>query len=99
MPAAVGFRGSARRAAFVVDLDALLAHLAAHGLLVGDGVLVEAHALLGNRDGLGHGDLLVQRDLVLLLGDRRAVGGVVGVRIGDRLALDAYLLALHRHGL
>src|SRR3954453_19604894 len=99
MPAAVGFRGSARRAAFVVDLDALLAHLAAHGLLVGDGVLVEAHALLGNRDGLGDGDLLVESDLVLLVGDRGAVGRAAGVRLGDRLALDADLLALYRHGL
>src|SRR3712207_6962839 len=42
--------------------------------------------------------LLVEHDLVLLLGDRRAVEGLVGVRLGDGLPLDADLLALHRDG-
>src|SRR4051812_49537272 len=38
----------------------------------------------------------MQHDLVLLLGDRGAVHRVVEVRIRDRLALDADLLALDR---
>ena len=37
-------------------------------------------------------------DLVILVGDRRAVRGVIDVGIGDRLALDADLFALHRDG-
>src|SRR3954463_1069771 len=80
-----------------VDLDLLLGDRVGHLALLLNGVLVEAHALL--RDGaLLHDGLLgVERDLVLLLGDRRAVGGLVDVGVGDRLALDADLLALHRH--
>src|SRR3954451_25237873 len=80
-----------------VDLDLLLGDRVGHLALLLDGLLVQAHALL--RDGaLLHDGLLgVERDLVLLLGDRRAVGGLVDVGVGDRLALDADLLALHRH--
>src|SRR3954447_4091716 len=80
-----------------VDLDLLLGDRVGHLALLLDGLLVEAHALL--RDGaLLHDWLLgVERDLVLLLGDRRAVGGLVDVGVGDRLTLDADLLTLHRH--
>jgi hypothetical protein len=35
---------------------------------------------------------------VLLLRDLGAAGGGVQVGVGDRLALDPDLLALHRHG-
>src|SRR3954452_19947827 len=82
-----------------LGLDLLLADVLADGLLVSADVLVEADALL--RDGalLDDGLLGVERDLVLLLGDLRAVerGAAVGVR--DRLALDADLLALDGNGL
>src|SRR3954451_18095750 len=79
-----------------LGLDLLLADVLADGLLVGMDVLVEADALL--RDGALLDDRLlgVERDLVLLLGDRRAVERLVDVALGDRLALDADLLALHR---
>jgi len=43
--------------------------------------------------------LLVQRDLVLLLGQVTAGGGGVAVGVGDRLALDPDLLTAHRHRL
>src|SRR4051812_17024988 len=82
-----------------VGLDALLADLLGDRLLVGVDVLVEAHALLGDGALLDDGLLLVQHDLVLLLGDRRAVHRLADVGVGDRLALDADLLALHRDGL
>jgi hypothetical protein len=56
-------------------------------------VLVEAHALLGDR-ALGGDDLfLVEHDLVLFLGDRRTVERVTPVGVGDRLTLDAHLFA------
>jgi hypothetical protein len=68
-------------------------------LLVGADVLLEPDALLG--DGLlVDDDLLgVQDDLVLVLGDRRAVDRVAAVGIGDRLALDADFLATDGDGL
>src|SRR3954464_4385285 len=77
-----------------LGLDLLLADLLADGLLVGVDVLAEADALL--RDGALLDDRLlgVERDLVLLLGDLGAVERLVDVRVGDRLALDADLLAL-----
>src|SRR3954452_22424693 len=77
-----------------LGLDLLLADVLADGLLVGADVLVEADALL--RDGALLGDPLprVGRHLVLLLGDLRPVERLVDVRVGDRLALDAALLAL-----
>src|SRR3954452_11053645 len=80
-----------------VDLDLLLGDGVGDLALLLDGVLVQAHALLGHRALLDHGLLGVEGDLVLLLGDRRAVGRAVDVGVGDRLALDANLLALHRH--
>src|SRR5918995_6850257 len=66
-----------------VELDLLLANLAADGLRLG----AELDPL--DRDGLGtdHGPLRVQGDLVLLRGDRRADVGVAAVGAGDRLAL------------
>jgi hypothetical protein len=39
----------------------------------------------------------VQRDLVLLLGDRRPVVGGAPGGLGDRLALEGDLLVRHRH--
>src|SRR3954453_3522462 len=80
-----------------LGLDLLLADLLADGLLVGVDVLVEADALLGDGALLDDRLLGVERDLVLLLGDGRAVERLVDVRVGDRLALDADLLALDRH--
>jgi hypothetical protein len=70
-----------------VELDLLLADLAADRLLLGDGLLAESHPL--DRNGLGVHDraLRVQSDLVLLLGDRRAVKGAADVGVGDGLAL------------
>src|SRR5918997_3161246 len=85
-------------AAVAFDLDLLLADLAAHLLLLGDGVLVEADALLGH-DALVDGRLLlVEDDLVLLLGELGAGERAVHVGVRDRLALDPDLLTLHRHG-
>jgi hypothetical protein len=43
--------------------------------------------------------MCLESDLVLLLGDGRAGRGVADVGLVDRLALDADLFALHRHGL
>src|SRR3954452_6943497 len=83
--------------ALAVDLDLLLGHGVGDLALLLDGVLVEAHALLGHRALLHDWLRGVQRDLVLLLGDRGAVGRVVDVGVADRLALDADLLALHGH--
>src|SRR3954449_5712596 len=79
-----------------LGLDLLHADLLADGLLVGVDVLVEADALLRDRALLDDWLLGVERDLVLLLGDVRPVEGVAAVGVGDRLALDADLLALHR---
>src|SRR3954447_8174834 len=82
-----------------LGLDLLLADVLADGLLVGLHVLVEADALL--RDGALLDDRLlgVERDLVLLLGDLRAVESGVAVGVRDGLALDADVLALHRDAL
>ena len=66
---------------------------------LGGDVLVEAHALLRDRGLVDDDLLLVEHDLVLLLGDLGAGRGCVAVGVGDRLALDANLLALHRNGL
>src|SRR5215216_374450 len=81
-----------------VDLDVLLADLLGDLALVGDGLGVEADPLLGHGSLVDHDLLLAQGELVLLLGDGRAAGGGVAVGVGDRLALDPDLLALHRHG-
>src|ERR671921_106492 len=64
--------------------------------LVGHGLLLHAHPLLGHGPLLDHRLLLVQHDLVLLLGDLRPLEGLVDVPVGDRLALEAELPALHR---
>src|SRR4051794_4328254 len=78
--------------------DPLLAHLFRHGHLVGDGLGLEAHALL-RHDPLLHVDLfLVQHDLVLLA---RQVGpghGLAPVGLRDGFGDDPHLLALHRDG-
>src|SRR5215218_7960796 len=71
-----------------VELDLLLAHRVADLLLLGDGFLVEAHALHRHRLLVHHGTLRVKRDLVLLLGNGRAVQSVADGGVGDRLALD-----------
>src|SRR4051812_42910740 len=51
----------------VVDVDALLAHRLGDRLLVGLDVLLEPDPLLRDGPLLGHGLLLVEHDLVLLL--------------------------------
>src|SRR5215211_3185957 len=81
-----------------VDLDLLLADLLGDLALVGDGLGVQADPLFGHGPLLNHRGLLVEGDLVLLLGDGRAAGRGVDVGVGDRLALDPDLLALDRHG-
>src|SRR5690606_36608754 len=81
-----------------VGLDPLLADLAGHRLLLGDLLGAEPHALHRRRLLLDHRALLMQRDLVLLLGDGRTAGRRVAVGLGDRLALDPDLLAADRHG-
>src|SRR5829696_9416467 len=58
-------------AARLVELDPLLAHLAGHGLAVGDLLLVEPDPLDRYRLGAYGGTLGAQRHLVLLLADRR----------------------------
>src|SRR5215218_8633694 len=80
-----------------LDLDLLLADLLGDLALVGHGLGVEADPLLGHGPLLHHRLLLAQGDLVLLLGDGRAAGRGIQVGVGDRLALDPDLLALHRH--
>src|SRR5215210_564260 len=82
-----------------VGLDLLLANLLGDLSVLADLVLREAHALLRHGLLLDHRLLLVEHHLVLLLGDGRAVGRRSGVGVGDRLALDADLLALHRNRL
>src|SRR5215211_6979943 len=82
-----------------VDLDLLLADLLGDLALVGDGLGVQPDPHFGHGPLLNHRGLLVEGDLVLLLGDGRAAGGGIAVGVGDRLALDPDLLALHRHGL
>src|SRR5512132_3082974 len=81
-----------------VDLDLLLADLLGDLALVGDGLGVQAHPLLGHGPLVDHVLLLVEGALVLLLGDSRTAGGGVDVGVADRLALHPELLALHRHG-
>src|SRR4051794_37407615 len=88
-----------RSVATGVDVDALLAHLVGDLLLVGHRVLFQPDALLGDGALLGHDLLLVEDHLVLLLGDRRPVRGPIDVGVGDRLTLDAHLLALYRNRL
>src|SRR5215212_2956876 len=83
----------------VVDLDLLAAHRVGDLLLFHARVLVEADALLRNRALLDDRLLLVEHHLVLLLGDRRTAHGVADVAVGDRLALDADLLAADGNGL
>jgi hypothetical protein len=72
----------------VVDLDLLLADLLADLALFGDGLGVQTHPLLGHGPLVDHNLLLMEGDLVLLLGDVRAAGGGIQVGVGDRLALD-----------
>src|SRR4051794_37132744 len=91
--------GAETSVAVVVDVDALGADGVGDLALIGLDVLLQPHALLGDRALLHDGLLGVQRDLVLLLGDGRTVQRRVAVGFGDRLALDADLLAPHRHGL
>src|SRR3954469_22867902 len=98
-PPAGGLPSRAYLAAVVVDLDLLFAYGLGDLALVGVNVLVEPHALLGHDALLDYGLLLVQHDLVLLVGDGGAVGGGIDVGIGDRLALHADLLAADRHRL
>src|SRR5215217_8871418 len=90
---------SAAGAALVVDVDLFLADGLGDLSLVGDGVLVEADALLGHGALFGDDLFLVEHDLVLFVGDRGALGGRVDVGVGDRLALDADFLALDGDGL
>src|SRR5215207_7301582 len=80
-------------AATGVGLDLLLADLLGDLVLLDDRLLVETHALLRHRALLDDGLLGVQRDLVLLLGDRGTVHRRADVRVGDRLALETDLLA------
>src|SRR5829696_10088796 len=90
---------SAAGAALVVDVDLFHADGLGDLSLVGDGVLVEADALLGDGALFGDDLFLVEDDLVLFVGDRGALGGRVDVGVGDRLALDPDFLALDGHGL
>src|SRR3954469_9742101 len=83
----------------VVDVDLLAADGVGDLALFRARLLAEPDAFLGHDALLGDRLLLVQHDLVLFLGDLRAVHRVADVGVGDRLALDADLLALHRHGL
>src|SRR5829696_5515338 len=80
-----------------LDLDLLLADLLGDLALLGHGLGVQADPLLGHGPLLDHRLLLAEGDLVFLLGDGGAAGGVVDVGVGDRLALDPNLLAGHRH--
>ena len=82
-----------------VGLDLLLADLLGDLAVLGDGLGAQAHALLGDRLLVDDDLVLVQHDLVLLLGDGRAVQRVVAVGVGDRLTLDPDLLVLNRDGL
>jgi len=77
-----------------LGLDALLADLFGHGLLVGVDVLVQADPLLRHGALLDDRLLGVERDLVLVFCDLRTGRRGVDVVIGDRLGLDADLLAL-----
>src|SRR5215207_2552843 len=58
--------------------------------------LLHAHPLLEHGPLLDDRLLLVEHDLVLLLGDLRPVERRVDVPVADRLALDADLLTPHR---
>src|SRR4051794_20961446 len=89
--------GAVPGAVGVVELDLLLADLAADGLLLGDRLGAQFHPLHGDGLGRDHGALGVQCDLVLLLRDRGAVVGVAAVGLGDRLALQGDFLVRHRH--
>src|SRR5919204_6821091 len=90
---------AASAATLVVDVDLLLADLLGDLLLAGHGVLLQANPLSRHGPLLHHRLLLVEGHLVLGLGDVRTGHGGADVGVGDRLALDPRLLALHRHGL
>src|SRR4051794_23354656 len=81
-----------------VDLDPLLADVGRDGLLRLHRVLPEPDPLDRNGFGGHDGSLLAEDDLVLLLGQRRAVHRLADVAVGDRLTLDPDLLAGHRDG-
>src|SRR4051794_17631185 len=81
-----------------VELDLLLADLAAYSLLVGDGLLAQAYPFDGNRLLLDDRPVGVQGHLVLLLADVWSGHRRIHVRVGDRLAFDTHLFALDRHG-
>src|SRR5919112_3145369 len=79
-----------------LGLDPLLADLLRDLRLVRDGLLAHPHPLLRHGALLDDRLLLVEHHLVLLLGDLGALERPVHVRVRDRLALDADLLATHR---
>src|SRR5829696_9471645 len=82
-----------------VGVDLLLADLVGHRHLIGHGLGVEPDPLHGYSLLLHDGPLLAENDLVLFLTDGWTRGGIADVGVGDRLALDADLFALHRNGL
>src|SRR4051794_33396436 len=82
----------------LVELDLLLADLAADRLLIANGLGTQPDPL--DRLGLGahHRPFRAQGDLVLLLRDRRPGVGRTPVGVGDRLPFDPDLLVRHRDG-
>jgi len=84
-------------AGVVLHVDPLLADLTGDRLGPGDLLLAQAHPLHRHRLGLHPRPLLVQRDLVLLLGDVPPGVRRVPVRLRDRLPLQPHLLAADRH--
>src|SRR3954468_10034081 len=79
----------------VVDLDALLAHLVGDRAVLRDGLGAQPHPFDGLDVLVDDRPLGVQRDLLLLLTDLRAVAAGA---VPDRLALHADLLVADRHG-